>query len=170
VVAGRLLRLIATSLGRAPSTVSREMRRHGGRRGYRASEAEQGPWDRACCPPGCRLVQNRAVARLVAEKLQLEWSPEQIAGWLKRRFPDDENDRVSHETIYCSLFIQARGALKKELLEHLRRIRAMRRSRHHTQKTDDHGRITDTVNERPRKTLNDETPAERFGQCVVSVG
>jgi IS30 family transposase len=90
------------------------------------------------------------LARLVAEKRQLEWSPEQIAGWLKRRFPLDENYRVSHETIYRSLFIQARGALKQELLQHLRRTRAMRRSRHHTQKTEDHGRITDTVAIRER--------------------
>jgi IS30 family transposase len=105
----------------------------------------------------------------VAEKLQLEWSPEQIAGWLERRFPDDERCQVSPETIYRSLFIQARGALKKELLQHLRRTRGMRRSRHHTPKSDDHGRITDTVVERPRKTLNYETPAERFGQCVASV-
>jgi len=95
-------------------------------------------------------VRNRALARIVAEKLQLEWSPEQIAGWLKRRYPDDENHRVSHETIYRSLFIQARGALKKELFQRLRRTRAMRRSRHHTQKTDDHGRITDTVSIRER--------------------
>lgn len=151
VAAGRSLRSIAASLGRVPSTVSREIRRNGGRRGYRASKADQAAWDRARRPRTCRLVQNRALARIVVEKLQLEWSPEQIAGWLKRRFPDHENYRVSHETIYRSLFIQARGALKKELLQHLRRTRAMRRSRHHTQKTDDHGRITDTVSisERP---------------------
>src|SRR5438093_1464119 len=80
-----------------------------------------------------------------ASKLGREWSPEQIAGWLKRTYPDDETLQVSHETIYRSLFIQARGALKKELLEHLRRIRGMRRSRHHTQKTAHHGRITDAV-------------------------
>ena len=76
------------------------------------------------------------LAHIVAGRLQLQWSPEQIAGWLKRTYPDDKSCQVSHETIYRSLFIQARGVLKKELLEHLRRTRAMRRSRHHTQKTD----------------------------------
>lgn len=150
VVAGCSLRSIAASLSRAPSTVSREISRNGSRRDYRASEADQAAWDRAHRPKTCRLVQNRALAQIVAEKLQLEWSPEQIAGWLKRRFPDDESCQVSHETIYRSLFIQARGALKQELLRHLRRTRAMRRSRHHTQKTDDHGRITDTVSIRAR--------------------
>jgi IS30 family transposase len=130
VVAHRSLRAIAASLGRSPSTVSRELRRNGGRRCYRAGKADQAAWDRARRPKTCRLVQNRALARTVAEKLELEWSPEQIAGWLKRRYPDNENDQVSHETIYRSLFIQARGALKKALLQHLRRSRAMRRSRH----------------------------------------
>jgi IS30 family transposase len=141
---------MAGSLGRAPSTISREIRRNGGRQGYRASEADEGAWERARRPKTCRLVQNRALARIVAAKLQLEWSPEQIAGWLKRSFPHDENYQVSHETIYRSLFIQARGALKKELLQHLRRTRGMRRSRHHTQKTEDHGQITDTVSIRER--------------------
>ena len=150
VATGCSVRSIAASLDRAPSTISREIRRNGGRCGYRASPADQAAWDRARRPKRCRLVQNRALARIVADKLQLEWSPQQIAGWLKLRFPDDSNDRVSHETIYRSLFIQARGALKKELLQHLRRSRAMRRSRHHTQKTENHGRITDTVSIRAR--------------------
>jgi IS30 family transposase len=130
--------------------VSRELRRNGGRGHYRASQAEQAAWERARRPKTCKLVENHTLARLVAEKLELEWSPEQIAGWLKRRYPEDENCPVSHETIYRSLFIQARGALKKALLAHLRRSRVMRRSRHHTQKTDDHGRITDAVSIRER--------------------
>ncbi len=150
IVADLSIRSIAMSLGRAPSTVSREIRRNGGRRRYRASHADQAAWDRAHRPQRCKLAENRALAHMVAKKLQLEWSPQQIAGWLKRTYPDDENYRVSHETIYRSLFIQARGALKKELLQHLRRTRAMRRSRHHTQKTVDHGRITDTVSIRQR--------------------
>lgn len=168
VVTGCSLRSIAASLGRAPSTVSREIRRNGGRRGYRASEADQAARDRAHRPKTCRLVKNRALARIVAEKLQLEWSPEQIAGWLKRSFPDDETYRVSHETIYRSLFIQARGALKKELLQHLRRTRAMRRSRHHTQKTDDHGRITDTVSisERPASVEDRAVPGHWEGDLL----
>ena len=140
VVAGHSIRSIATALGRAPSTISREIKRNGNRTCYRANEADQAAWERARRPKICKLGENRTLARIVANKLQLEWSPEQIAGWLKRTYPDDENYQVSHETIYRSLFIQARGALKKELLQHLRRTRGMRRSRHHTQKTDDHGR------------------------------
>ena len=168
VVAGHTIRSMAVSLGRVPSTISREIRRNGGRQGYRASEADQAAWDRARRPKRCRLVQNRALARIVAEKLQLEWSPEQIAGWLKRRFPHDEHYQVSHETIYRSLFIQARGALKKELLEHLRRTRGMRRSRHHTQKTADHGRITGTVSirERPASVADRAVPGHWEGDLL----
>ncbi len=150
VVAGNSIRSIAASLGRAPSTISREIRRNGGPSGYRASRAEQAAWDRACRPKVCKLVQNRALAHLVASKLCLAWSPEQIAGWLKRTYPDDETSQVSHETIYRSLFIQARGALKKELMAHLRRTRSMRRSRHHTLKIGIHGRIIDAVSIRER--------------------
>ncbi len=124
------MRAIAESLGRAPSTVSREIRRNGGPRRYRASQADQAAWDRARRPKRCKLVEHRALARVVASKLKLRWSPDQVAGWLKRTYPDDENYQVSHETIYRSLFIQARGALKEELLQHLRSQRVMRRSRH----------------------------------------
>ena len=108
------------------------------------------------------------MARLVTDKLQSAWSPEQIAGWLKRRFPDDEGLQVSHETIYKTLFIQARGALKKELLEHLRRSRAMRRSRHHTQKTDDHGRILNAVSirERPATVEDRAVPGHWEGDLL----
>ena len=168
VAAGQAIRSMAASLGRAPSTISRELRRNGGQRCYRASEAEQAAWDRARRPKSCKLAQNRALARIVAGKLQREWSPEQIAGWLKRTYSHDENCRVSHETIYRSLFIQARGALKKELLEHLRRSRAMRRSRHHTQKTDNHGRITDTVSisERPATVEDRAVPGHWEGDLL----
>ncbi len=159
VVAGHSIRSIAMLLGRAASTVSREISRNGGRRRYRANKADRVAWDRARRPKICKLAENRALARMVAEKLQLEWSPRQIAGWLKRIFPDDETYQVSHETIYRTLFIQARGALKKELLQHLRRSRGMRRSRHHTQKTADHGRITDAVSIRAR-------PAEAEDRAV----
>ena len=129
MVASRSLRAIAASLGRAPSTVSRELCRNGGRRHYRASKADQAAWDRARRPKTCKLVENRTLARVVASKLRGLWSPEQIAGWSKYTYPDDESYQVSHETIYKSLFIQARGALKKELLQHLRRTRTMRRGR-----------------------------------------
>ncbi len=133
VAADQSLRCIAASLRRAPSTISREVNRNGGRRPYRANKADEAAWQRAHRPKTCKLAQNRALARIVARKLQSRWSPRQIAGWLKRTFPDDENLQVSHETIYLTLYIQARGALKKELLKHLRRTRGMRRSRHHTQ-------------------------------------
>ncbi len=168
VVAGQSIRAIAASLDRAPSTVSRELRRNGGRRHYRANKADQSAWNRAHRPKTCKLAQNRALARIVASKLQLEWSPEQIAGWLKHTYPDDENYQVSHETVYRSLFIQARGALKKELLQHLRKTRAMRRSRHHTQKTADHGRITNTVSirERPASVEDRAVPGHWEGDLL----
>jgi IS30 family transposase len=168
VVAGRSIRAIAASLGRAPSTVSREVNRNGGLDGYRANQADQHAWDRARRPKPCKLVMNRALADIVASKLQLQWSPEQIAGWLKHAYPSDEGYHVSHETIYRSLYIQARGALKKELLEHLRRTRNMRRSRHHTQKTDDHGRIVDTVSisERPAAVEDRALPGHWEGDLL----
>src|SRR5210317_1036793 len=150
LAAGRSLRSIALRLGRAPSTISRELRRNGGLGGYRAHAAEQAAWERARRPKPCKLVLNRPLARTVAGLLRQRWSPWQIAGRLKREYPHNENRRVSHETIYRTLFIQARGALKKELIHHLRRRRGMRRSRHHTQKTPGHGRITDAVSIRER--------------------
>jgi IS30 family transposase len=132
MVEGRSIRSIAARLGRAPSTVSREIKRNGGQLDYRAVEADSAAWDRALRPKHCKLVENIALARIVTDKLRLLWSPEQIAGWLKHTYPRDESQHASHETIYRSLFIQARGALKKELLQHLRRTRGMRRSRHHS--------------------------------------
>ena len=168
VVAGQPMRAIAAQLGRAPSTISREIKRNGGHEGYRASRADQAAWDRGRRPKTCKLAQNRALAHLVADKLQLQWSPEQIAGWLKQSYPDDTSCQVSPETIYRSLFIQARGALKKELLEHLRRTRGMRRSRHYTQKTDQRGRITDTVSisERPASVEDRAVPGHWEGDLL----
>ena len=169
VVAGQSLRSIAVTLGRAPSSVSREINRNGGRRRYRASKADQSAWDRAHRPKICKLAKNRSLAHTVAGKLQLQWSPRQIAGWLKYTYPDDESQQVSHETIYKSLFIQARGALKKELLQHLRKTRAMRRSRHHTQKTDNHGRITNAVSirERPASVEDRAVPGHWEGDLIM---
>jgi IS30 family transposase len=168
LAAGRSIRSIASQLGRAPSTISREIQRNGGQQWYRASRADQAAWDRAQRPKTCKLVKNRRLARVVAGKLQSQWSPEQIAGWLKRTYPADETHQVSHETIYRSLFIQARGALKKELLQHLRRTRAMRRSRHHTQKTANHGRIVDAVSisERPAATEDRALPGHWEGDLL----
>lgn len=164
---GQSIRHIAMRLERAPSTISREISRNGGCRSYRANQAEQAAWDRARRPKLCKLAQSPKLAQLVAEKLQIQWSPEQIAGWLKRTYPDVA-DQVSHETIYRSLFIQARGALKKELLEYLRRSRAMRRSRHHTQKTDNHGRISDTlsISERPACVEDRAVPGHWEGDLL----
>ena len=168
VVAGHSIRMIAAQLGRAPSTISRELQRNGGQEGYRASQADQSAWDRGRRPKTGKLAQNRALARLVAGKLQRQWSPEQVAGWLKRTYADDTSRQVSPETIYRSLFIQARGALKKELVAHLRRTRVMRRSRHHTQKTDQHGRITDTVSisERPASVEDRAVPGHWEGDLL----
>ena len=168
VVAGHSIRSIAAQLDRAPSTISREIKRNGGQACYRASQADQSAWDRGRRPKAGKLVENRALARIVAGKLQRQWSPEQIAGWLKRTYPDAASRQVSHETIYRSLFIQARGALKKELVEHLRRTRVMRRSRHHTQKTDHHGRITDTVSisERPASVEDRAVPGHWEGDLL----
>ena len=168
VVAGHSMRSIAAQLGRAPSTISREIKRNGGQEWYRASQADQSAWDRGRRPKAGKLAKNRALARIVVGKLQRQWSPEQVAGWLKRTYPDDTSRQVSHETIYRSLFIQARGALKKELVEHLRRSRVMRRSRHHTQKTDKHGRITDTVSisERPAGVEDRAVPGHWEGDLL----
>ncbi len=168
IVAGHSIRTIASQLGRAPSTVSREIRRNGGQRRYRGNKADEAAWQRAHRPKTCKLAANYALAHIVAEKLQLEWSPDQIAGWLKYTYPDDEHYQVSHETIYKTLFIQARGALKKELLQYLRRPRAMRRSRHHTQKTSDHGRITNTVSirERPAEVEDRAVPGHWEGDLL----
>jgi IS30 family transposase len=168
VAEGQSVRSIAARLDRAPSTVSREIKRNGGRANYRAAEADDAAWNRALRPKVCKLTEDRALARTVADKLRLLWSPEQIAGWLKHTYPR-ESHRVSHETIYRSLFIQARGALKKELLQHLRRTRGMRRSRHYTQKTTDtHGRIADAVSisERPAAVEDRAVPGHWEGDLL----
>ena len=168
LVAGHSIRSIARLLRRAPSTISREINRNGGQSGYRANQAEQAAWDRALRPKTCKLADNRNLAHLVADKLRRQWSPEQIAGWLKRTYPGNEDCQVSHETIYRTLFIQTRGALKKELLAHLRRTRAMRRSRHHTQKTADHGRIVGaiSISERPATAEDRAIPGHWEGDLL----
>ena len=168
MVAGESIRSTAARLGRAPSTVSREIKRNGGCDGYRANQADEAAWDRARRPKTCKLRNNRPLARVVAERLRMLWSPEQIAGWLKHTYPCDESLHVSHETIYRSLFIQARGALKKELLEHLRRTRGMRRSRHYTQKTAIHGQIADaiSISDRPASVEDRAVPGHWEGDLV----
>src|ERR1700761_3169106 len=172
LVTAHSVRTIAMSLRRAPSTISREIARNGGAAAYRASEADEAAWARARRPKRCKLATHRLLARCVAAKLQHHWAPQQIAGWLKLSYPDESSCQVSHETIYRTLYIQSRGALKKELLAHLRRSRAMRRSRHHTQKTDDHGRIRDTVSisERPATVEDRAVPGHWEGDLLCGSG
>lgn len=146
----RSIRAIARLLGRSASTVSREIRRHGGYARYRAAAADKRAWANARRPKRCKLAHSPRLRRVVAAKLKLNWSPEQIAGWLKRTYPGNEAYQVSHETIYRSLFVQARGVLKKELLRHLRRKQiAMRRPRH-AKEPSARGRIKDAISIRER--------------------
>jgi len=169
IVAGQSIREIARVLGRAASTVSREVRRNGGRARYRAVEADKRAWDRGRRPTRCKLALNWPLARLVAAKLKMNWSPEQIAGWLKAEYPRDERYHVSHETIYQSLFIQARGALKKELTAHLRSQRTIRRSKHSKSKGVGQGEIKDIVSirERPASIEDRAVPGHWEGDLIA---
>ena len=128
------LRQIAKKLGRAPSTVSREINRHGGRKNYRAILADERAWHLSRRLKICKHEQEPRLRRVVSEKLSLQWSPEQISGWLKREYSQDGIMQISHETIYRSLFIQSRGVLKKELTKHLRTGRKMRQSKKYNTK------------------------------------
>lgn len=159
LVVGESMRSVAARLGRAPSTVSREIGRNAGQDGYRASVADEAAWNRALRPKRCKLVKNRALAGVVADLLRMLWSPEQIAGWLKHTYPNDPSLHVSHETIYRSLFIQARGALKKELLS-TSGAREACDARSYTQKTEIHGQIADAVliSERPASVEDRAVP------------
>jgi len=156
IASGSSIREIARHLDRTASTVSREVIRHGGRPAYRAHEADDQAWEAALRPKRCLLAVNRKLRNIVARKLILDWSPEQISGWLKTPYPDDESVRVSHETIYRSLFIQARGVLKKELMEHLRSKRRMRRSRHASVSGQSRGQIVDAISIRERPPEADD--------------
>jgi IS30 family transposase len=168
LVAGRSLRAIAAQLGRSPSTISREVGRNGGRDRYRATVSDQAAWERALRPKPCKLACHLPLRRTVSAKLRRKWSPEQIAGWLRCRFADQEQHRVSHETIYKSLYIQARGVLKKELLEHLRAKRTIRRSRHASLKRDGLGQIRDAVpiSERPPCVEDRAVPGHWEGDLI----
>lgn len=126
IAAGLAIRTIARLLGRSPSTISREITRNGGKQAYRATRADKKAWERALRPKRCRLACSEQLRWLVAQKLALQWSPQQIAGWLRREYPGDPGMRISHEAIYRSLFIQSRGVLKKGLTAHLRTRRQMR--------------------------------------------
>src|SRR6266852_1476331 len=150
IASGSSIREIARHLDRAASTVSREVTRHGGRPAYRAHEADDQAWESALRPKRCLLAVNRKLRNIVASKLILDWWPEQISGWLKTQYRDDESMRVSHDTVYRSLFIQARGVLKKELMDHLRTKRRIRRSQHSRIFKDSRGQIPDAISIRER--------------------
>jgi transposase, IS30 family len=169
VAADRSIRQIAAKLGRSPSTVSREITRCGGAHRYRAAEADAWAWARARRPKLCRLATHPRLQRVVANKLMLDWSPEQIAGWLKRAFPEQGSMRVSHETIYRSLFIHARGVLKKELLGHLRSRRRMRRSKHASTEGQPRGQIIDglSIRERPAEVHDRAIPGHWEGDLLA---
>jgi IS30 family transposase len=168
IASGSPLREIARRLDRAASTVSREISRHGSRPTYRAHVADDHAWDSALRPKKCLLAVNRKLRNIVASKLILDWSPEQISGWLKTQHPDDESLRVSHETIYRSLFIQARGVLKKELMDHLRSKRRIRRSRHATVSGQSRGQIVDAISirERPAEVEDRAIPGHWEGDLL----
>jgi IS30 family transposase len=169
IASGVSSREIARLLDRSASTVSREITRHGGRAAYRANAADRQAWVSALRPKRCRLAINGKLRNIVASKLVLDWSPEQISGWLKTRYPDDESMRVSHETVYRSLFIQARGVLKKELMDHLRSKRRMRRSRHASPSGQSRGQIVDAISirERPAEVEDRAIPGHWEGDLLA---
>ena len=172
LASGSSFREIAQGLERAVSTVSREVARHGGRPAYRASQADGEALQSALRPKRCLLSSNLKLRGIVASKLMLDWSPKQISGWLKTQYPDDESMQVSHETIYRSLFIQARGALKKELLEHLRSKRHIRRSRHAHIFKDGRGQIPEAISirERPAEVEDRAIPGHWEGDLLRGSG
>jgi transposase, IS30 family len=169
IASGCSLRVVAQGLHRAPSTVSREIARHGGRPQYRASEADQRAWESSLRPKPCRLATHTALRDMVAGKLIEDWSPQQISGWLKMEYPNDPSLRVSHETIYRSLFIQARGALKQELVRHLRSQRRIRRSRHSSVHGHSRGQIVDAISirERPAEADDRAVPGHWEGDLLA---
>jgi len=171
LVAKRSLRSIAESLNRSPSTISREVRKNGGRQTYRAARSDQRAWDCATRPKLCKLSFNDPLCQLIARKLRRKWSPQQIAGWLKRQHPNEEQNRVSHVTIYRSLYVQTRGVLKKELQECLRSPRAIRRSRHATQKGLELRKIKNAVSisERPPEVEDRAVPGHHCRQGIRSM-
>jgi len=170
---GHSLHQIAQTLGRAPSSISREVRRNGGPGRYRAANADQRAWAQAKRPKACRLACHGALRRVVAAKLALRWAPQQISGWLAQRYPQDDSMRVSHETIYRSLFVQTRGVLKKQLLAHLRTRRAVR----HPMAQERHGRGRKgrcsvisgelTISERPAEAEDRAVPGHWEGDLLL---
>jgi IS30 family transposase len=163
------IRQIAATLGRAPSTVSREIHRHGGALTYRAAEADTQAWAHTRRPTSCRLATSPLLQQIVASTLAWEWAPEQVAGWLKLEFPEQDTMRVSHETIYRSLFIQARGGLKKELIGHLRSRRRMRRAQCARTAGHPRGQIVDglSIRDRPADVEDRAIPGHWDGDLMA---
>ena len=168
IVSGCSIRSIALSLNRSPSTVSREINRNGGMNAYRAVQADKAAWERSLRPKICKLASNRALAKVVESKLKRHWSPQQIAGWLRKKHLKHEQQRVSHETIYRTLYVQTRGALKKELQLYLRSKRAVRRSKHSSLKRQGLGKITNTISisERPASAEDRAVPGHWEGDLI----
>jgi IS30 family transposase len=168
LAAGASLRSIARVLGRCASTVSREVARNGGRAGYRAVRADQRALDAARRPKTCKLARHGWLRKQVARRLRQGWTPQQIAGWLARSFPDDDTRRVSHETIYVSLYVQARGVLRKELAQQLKSGRTARRARTATGKGQGRGQIPDAVpiSERPPEAADRAVPGHWEGDLI----
>ena len=167
IATGRSTRQIAQGLARSPSTISREIRRNGGLSAYRASRADRRAWERSLRPKPCRLARHAELRWRVAQKRALQWSPKQIAGWLKQQFPADSDMQVSHETIYRSLFIQARGVLKKQLMAHLRTARQLRQAKGGTTKSG-LGQIVDAISirERPAEVEDRAVPGHWEGDLL----
>ena len=172
LVAEQSLRSIARKLKRAPSTICREVSRNGGVKSYRAAKSDASAWDRAHRPKPCKLVGNNYLCRTISAKMHRKWSPQQIAGWLMRKHPDEEDKRISHETIYRSLFIQTRGVLKKELQVHLRATRSIRQSRHATLKRSGLGKFNNAIciRERPADVEDRAVPGHSEGDLIAGSG
>ena len=172
LAASKSLREIARYLNRSPSTICREVNRHGGIKKYRASKADKVAWENAKRPKPCKLYGNKELCLIISQKMESAWSPQQISGWLRRRYPNNEDLNVSHETIYKTLYIQTRGALKKELQKHLRTQRVVRKSKHATLKGKGLGRIVDAVpiSERPSNVEGRAVPGHWEGDLIQGSG
>jgi len=177
LAAGVSFRAIADRLGRSASTICREVHANGGRAKYRALPADRGAQRRALRPKRAKLAQCRRLRSVVERKLEALWSPQQISGWLAEQYPNDPEMRVSHETIYQSLFVQSRGALRKELHSCLRTGRAMRRAKAYTKGGVGQGQIRNMVmiSERPAEVADRAVPGHWegdliFGKKMTSIG
>jgi IS30 family transposase len=166
---GWSIRRIAGGLDRAPSTISREVTRNGGAEDYRASAADLAATTRACRPKACKLAARPRLRAMVEDKLRDDWSPEQISRWLRREFPDDPELQVSHETIYLSLFVQARGLLRKELTAHLRTRRMVRRGKTISDRGHGKGQIVGAIHisQRPAEAEDRAVPGHWEGDMLI---